>query len=283
MSLTRRATRLSLRMLRLSRSYGRFQATGAPLQNFSMSWSPRRQTVSCDSDVFTHRGPTSTDPSHDLAHLLIAASGNLPWKPGGIGKKAKLAEYNAFLIENILDMTYNCIAYKTIHVDKILPQALSRAKWFVEEHYLPFPGSAQEAFVEFRNKLDVAPIVRLSPHFLRQKSFERNNPNFAKLTYHISFKKEESTPEDQTSIAFRKVVSEIMSGIKLCNYSEFRFENRLNSAHSRNGCRFCHAATSFVKLLQSIFSYTRERLQQHRIFHPIIIGSWRKHSGGRRP
>src|SRR5437588_13025353 len=98
---------------------------------FGMFWSPERQAVYCDNDAFTHQGQTPTDPSHDLAHLLIAASGTLPWKPGGWRKKAKLAEYNAFLIENILDLTYNCVICRSIHVDEVLPKALSRARWFV--------------------------------------------------------------------------------------------------------------------------------------------------------
>jgi len=46
-----------------------------------MRWSPKGQTIRFGGRAFRHRGAISTDPSHDLAHLLIAANGGLDWAP----------------------------------------------------------------------------------------------------------------------------------------------------------------------------------------------------------
>jgi hypothetical protein len=214
--------------------------------SFSMRWSPEEQSVCCDADTFTHRGPSITDPSHDLAHLLIAASGTLPWKPGGYGKKAKLAEYNAFLIENILDMTYNCISYKSIQADQVLAGALSRARWFVEEHYSPFPMSAAEAFSEFRRKIDGALIVRQSTRFFNQKARERCDPNFRKRTYELSFKLNEFPPMGRTPRAFQEVVFQIMSNISSRSYCELLSDTQRKVPIQGHDCSFCGLASSFL-------------------------------------
>ncbi len=46
-------------------------------------WSPQRQSFACDQDVSDGHGAIPTDPSHDLAHLIIAANGGMAWQPQG--------------------------------------------------------------------------------------------------------------------------------------------------------------------------------------------------------
>lgn len=241
------------------------EPTTATLPKFCMFWSPDRQTVSCDIDTYTHHGPTQTDPSHDLAHLLVAANGTLPWKPGGWRRKAKLAEYNAFLVENILDMAYSCVTYRSMRVEQILPQALSRARWFVEEHFAPFPMSTEAAFDEFRTKIDSASIVRLSPHFFSQKAREKIDPDFRKRTYQLSFQPHGVLPIDQTSFAFQDVVCGVMSQIHSFSYDQFYLDDqRRNVVHPSNGCRICSIGSSLGNLMELILSHIRVRRSKWR-------------------
>ena len=43
-----------------------------------LCWRRERQIFALGDAIYDHKGPTKTNPSHDLAHLLIAANGNLP-------------------------------------------------------------------------------------------------------------------------------------------------------------------------------------------------------------
>ena len=221
----------------------------AAFQTFGMSWSPNRQVMFCDADVFSHRGSTSTDPSHDLAHLLVAASSTLPWKPGR-GNKAKLAEFNAFLVENILDAIYNCVLHKTDRVDRILPFAAARARWFVEEHYAPFPMSTKGAFDEFRARIDGASMVRLSPLFLNQKRCERTYPHFRSRTYQICFRLQESLPIDKTSLAFQEALSLILSQIGSYNYDLPLARPTRIAIRPKGNCRICDIASLVGRLFK---------------------------------
>src|ERR1700674_4981761 len=139
-----------------------------------MSWGYDRQRIFSNEDAFTHEGPINTDPSHDCAHLLIAANGEMLWKPGGEKDLVRIAEYNASVLEHLLDETFNCCCYAAPPGD-FPSKVLKYANWFVEEHFKPFPMSAKEALETFCFKLDRQLIVRLSPHFFNMKRRERRD------------------------------------------------------------------------------------------------------------
>jgi len=150
-----------------------------------MSWTPEFQSIAFGQARFSHHGTIGTDPSHDLAHLLIAASGNMPWAPEGDDATIRIAEYNAVLIENILDKTFHALLARRLKDDLALTQAAAHAAWFVEEHFAPFPISAEEAYRQFARDIDSDAIVRLSPYFFRMKLGERNATDFRAMDWRL--------------------------------------------------------------------------------------------------
>jgi len=143
-----------------------------------MNWTPEFQSIAFGETEFSHSGPIQTTPSHDLAHLLIAASGNMPWAPEGDDATIRFAEYNAVLIEDLLDRILWALLSRCVKDDKAISQTAIHAAWFVEHHYAPFPISAEEAFSLFAEQIDAEAIVRLSPYFFRLRLAERRDPEF---------------------------------------------------------------------------------------------------------
>ena len=127
---------------------------------FAIQWGPMLQMTSTHGRIFVHEGSTRTHLSHDLAHLLIAVSRQLPWMPEGDDRDAvKIAEYTAVFLEHLLNNTYN-----NVMVGKdpeIFVRTLAHARWFVQEHFPPFPMSPGEAFGQFCCHLDTESIVDL--------------------------------------------------------------------------------------------------------------------------
>jgi len=152
----------------------------------TMSWSPEFQSIALGDEEFSHQGPIPTDPSHDLAHLIVGASGKLTWAPVGDHVTTRIAEYNAVLLEHLLTYTYDYVVTGSTNENLMLPKALSYAKWFVEEHYAPFPVSAEQALNEFLRLADSEAITKLSPHFFRQKRAEHADPNFREKVWNIT-------------------------------------------------------------------------------------------------
>jgi hypothetical protein len=140
-------------------------------------WTPERQEIAVDGEAFAHPEATGTTPSHDVAHLLAAASG-LAWKPSGARDDVCRAEYNAVFIENL------------VHLDRAecgLERTIEHARWFVEQHYAPFPVTADAAVDSLVHALDVDMLTILSPVFFRMRAFERSHPDFLRRTYSGSF------------------------------------------------------------------------------------------------
>jgi hypothetical protein len=145
-------------------------------------WSEGWQGFHCDGQRYAHEGPTATHPSHDLAHLLVAANGALAWYPLGSDADVRLAEYNAVFVENLL-----CRVYWSVRGSadpdptRILSDTLKHLRWFVDQHYAPFPLLAEEAYRRLCWDIRPSVISRLAPLFFDQRSIEaqpdhRNRP-----------------------------------------------------------------------------------------------------------
>jgi precorrin-6B methylase 1 len=189
---------------------------------YAMNWTPEMQSISVDGQNFVHDGPIKTDPSHDLAHLMIAANGNLLWAPEGRSDAIKLAEYNAVFLEHLLNNTYNGVLAKSNDGTALFLQTLAHARWFVEEHFAPFPIPSEEAYCQFCWHIDDEMIVRLSPYFFNQKRAERDDTNYKLKSWAVQISPDDRlVPLEQSEIEFQLAVSRQMMRLKNHGASSF--------------------------------------------------------------
>lgn len=181
----------------------------------TMSWAPEFQSIALGEDEFSHQGPIPTDPSHDLAHLLVGTTGRLPWAPIGDNVTTRMAEYNAVLLEHLLTNTYDCVVTRSWTENAALTRTISYAQWFVEEHYAPFPVSAEQALREFVQLADSEVLTSLAPYFFRQKKAERGDPKFREKVWNITAEVA-VTPEidDPVERTFVELVGQQISKLK---------------------------------------------------------------------
>jgi hypothetical protein len=172
-----------------------------------MSWGAARQRIFCGEESFEHEGPIHTDPSHDCAHVLIAACSRLPWRPVGDRETVKLAEYNASVLEHLLDLVYSCGCLRSVRLDNVLTAAKWYANWFVTTHYAPFPVPAADALRILCGGLDVDAVVRLSPHFFTLKRDERGDmPRVRGRQIEIAFERDDKPVADEASVRLQGIL-----------------------------------------------------------------------------
>ncbi|MGQ9838460.1 MAG: hypothetical protein ACUVRV_11000 [Cyanobacteriota bacterium] len=159
-------------------------------------WSPQYQLFSCDGLKLEGHGYIQTNPSHDLVHLLIAANGNMPWQPVDTREQTCFAEYNAVMLEHLLVNCFNAAAVGSMAAEQIIPEARKFLKWFVSDHYAPFPVSEEEAFRRFAEHLDIEQIVRLFPYFYDLRAWEWLSPNYRNEIYDLEFTSEDNPVQD---------------------------------------------------------------------------------------
>jgi hypothetical protein len=172
-----------------------------------LSWWPERQIICHQAQVFVHEGPTNTEPSHNVAHLLLAASGGLCWFPAGEIDTVRVAEYNAVFLENLFHNSYMCIVSRSIEPRAILPLTIKYARWFVEHHFAPFPLTAEEAYCQFCRGLNPEMLTRLSPVFFEQKRKEQQT-DYKNRQWELRLPLTGHTDLDPEVIAFQTLVSE---------------------------------------------------------------------------
>jgi Family of unknown function (DUF6065) len=180
-----------------------------------MNWTPERQSIRVGDREFSHDGPICTHPSHDLAHLLIAANGNLPWAPEGDKGTIKIAEYNAVFLEHLLNNAYNSIIQGQNRTQIAFELALRHARWFVEKHFAPFPLSAEEAYCQFCAYIDPDKIANLSNYFYEQKKAERADADYMRKSWQIVFNSDtQPTIQEHNGIVFQALVQGLIGRLK---------------------------------------------------------------------
>jgi precorrin-6B methylase 1 len=190
-------------------------APSKPPVKLSMKWTPAKQVISFGNSEFYHDGPITTDPSHDLAHLIIAANGNLYWSPQGDRETLKLAEYNAVFLEHLLNNIYNCVVSQKQSELDAFSQTLAHARWFVEKHFAPFPLSPEEAYCQFCRHIDPEMIVGLSPYFFEQKRAERNNSDYKRMSWMLTiYSNDRPSPAEQSGFEFSFAVKRQIMRLK---------------------------------------------------------------------
>lgn len=176
-----------------------------------LCWRRERQTIACGDTVYTHEGPTKTNPSHDLAHLLIAASGALPWLP--LGETRRLAEYNAVFVETLLNNIRWAVLARPMDDAAILKHTLRHARWFVEKHYAPFPVPAEEAYRRFCWGIDPSVVGRLSPLFFDLRGVELLAPGSPEGGVDIRLDASQAPQADGAAAEFAARVGEMLGAI----------------------------------------------------------------------
>ena len=171
-----------------------------PITEFGMRWEPNFQVFYGSGKIFANNGTTNTVPTHDLAHLLIGACGNLEWCPEGGQEEVRLAEYYAVFIENLFDKVHGHTVNGTYKRDTVLHESIEYARWFVDVHYAPFPIPAEEAYRRFCRHMDVAAIVRLSPLFFALKHVERTFPEYRDQIWELHFNTHDAPPAEQVAV-----------------------------------------------------------------------------------
>jgi len=149
-------------------------------------WTPDRQEIAVDGETFAHPEAVGTAPSHDLAHLLAAASG-LPWKPKGTRDDVCRAEFAAVLLEHLGVYVFDAVVLGRGSANSVLDRTLEHARWFAIEHYAPFPESFDSALDRLRVGVDAEVLVRLSPVFFRLRAFELEHGDFRQRTFGARF------------------------------------------------------------------------------------------------
>jgi len=176
-----------------------------------LCWRREQQAFAFGDTVYAHEGPTKTNPSHDLAHLLIAANGGLPWLP--FGESWRLAEYNAVFIETLLNHVRYAVVSRSMDGAVILKRTLRHARWFVEKHYAPFPVPSEEAYRRFCWEIDPSVIGRLSPLFFDLRAVELLAPGGPEGGVTIRFAASQTPRAVNEAAEFAKRVGEILGGI----------------------------------------------------------------------
>lgn len=184
------------------------------MKRLSFHWKPAEQEFACDGEHFQVTGLATTDPSHDLVHLILAANGGLPWMPLGEREQVCFAEYNAVLLENIYDKTYNSVTLGMPAPEHTIGEALKHLRWFVEQHYHPFPVSAEEAYRRFCRDIDAETVTRLFPYYFDLKRRERQNPGgFRNQEYRVDFTSEDDPVGDESCRAAQKILRQQVKAI----------------------------------------------------------------------
>jgi hypothetical protein len=183
------------------------------LIRLGLVWKQNRQTLYKANEVFTHEGAITTQPSHDLAHILVAASGDIPWRPTGDSRNLRIAEYNAVFLECLLDALFNSVVFRCVSPASIPALLHKHTRWFVNKHFAPFPISAQDAYRGFCLGIRESTIVRLCPLFFQQKWQERFNPDIGLRQCTTSFYADDIPTAEGDTLLYRELVRIILSEI----------------------------------------------------------------------
>lgn len=149
-------------------------------------WTPELQEIGVDDVTFAHPRETNTSPSHDVAHLLAAASG-LPWAPMGARESVCFSEFNSVFIEHLANHVVEHVHGGAIASRDILPVTLEHVRWFVEVHYAPFPVDFDEALERFRDGVDLEAVVRLAPVYFRTRAVELHRDDHRQRSFGAAF------------------------------------------------------------------------------------------------
>jgi hypothetical protein len=112
--------------------------------------------------------------SSGVVRLLLAASApNTPWQPAGEGDDVRRAEFNAAIVEMLLDMVL-VSSIEGMPTEMIAPQIAQASEWLLTAPSMkPFPSNARDAVTKLLTDLDGQALARLSPIFFERRKVDR--------------------------------------------------------------------------------------------------------------
>lgn len=182
------------------------------MSEFTLFWSEDHQEFKFGDGRFYHQGPTDTEPTHDLAHLIVAANGGLHWLPDENDANVRICEYNAVFVEVLLGNIFNHLKYK-LDRGLILNNTIKHMRWFVEHHYAPFPVVPEEAYRAMCLRLQPEIIGFVAPLFFDLRSVETGQEDYRKLEHVIGFSRQKDYRKTPGQHIFAGMAYHILAGL----------------------------------------------------------------------
>ena len=158
-----------------------------------IEWAPGRQICYVGTRQFVHEGTSDATPSRDLARVILAASGVLPWFPEGSADHLRLVDFNTAFLENLMNQILQHAAQESFDSRSAIRGAMTRMGVFANELSGRFPIEIETAYREFCSNMDQETVVRLSPYYFALRRMEQADDTYSSRKLAIRFMSGEST------------------------------------------------------------------------------------------
>ena len=128
-----------------------------------------------ETEVRTNEEKPPTSPCHDIVHFICGFHKDYEWDYEGEYYSAKVAEYNAVFLENIL---YFYLKNRNLKwpMYMIAHSIEEHMNWFVNDHYkMEIPGDKLKKW--FLKRLDIPLIINHYPSYHQVKMMEDESPD----------------------------------------------------------------------------------------------------------
>jgi hypothetical protein len=128
-----------------------------------------------ETEVRTNEEKPPTGPCHDIAHFICGFHKHYEWDYEGEYYSAKVAEYNAVFLENIL---YFYLKNRNLKwpMYMIAHSIEEHMNWFVNIHYkMEIPGDKLKKW--FLKRLDIPLIINHYPSYHQVQMMENESPD----------------------------------------------------------------------------------------------------------
>jgi hypothetical protein len=144
-------------------------------EEMGITWGPTSQSLAVGTRTYVHEGAPTMFSSAGIVRLLLAASApNTPWQPAGEGDDVRRAEFNAAIVEMLLDMVL-ISSIEGMPPEMIAPQIAQASEWLLSAPSMrPYPSTARDAVTQLLTDIDGPTLVRLSPIFFERRKIDRD-------------------------------------------------------------------------------------------------------------
>ena len=147
---------------------------GLAAGELSITWGAASQRLTVGPESFVHEASPTTFSSSGVARLLLAASApGAAWRPVGEGDEVRRAEFNAAILEMLLEMVLVWATPGAMPAEMIAPKIAQLSQWLVVLPQMePFPSTARDGVTKLLAELDTDTLVRLAPVFFERRKVD---------------------------------------------------------------------------------------------------------------